>query len=187
MNKQYFFAFFLGFAQIAFAQTQDTHTPTNRFELEVDPIAYALKGYSVHGIYVHERMRFDLGFFGIEQPEGYSGNEGFNTHTQGVGGKINFLLNRKQTWFAGIGGGYADNKVTLEENGEVGHVYNWSLGVHAGYRWFFLKKTALQGLYLAPWASLDYNMPVNTLHFEGKTYEVKRWSVFPTLHIGYRF
>jgi hypothetical protein len=64
----------------------------SRFELEIDPIAYVLNGYSVHGIYVFNKTRFDIGVFGIEQPEGFDGNDGFKVKIQGVGAKINCLL-----------------------------------------------------------------------------------------------
>ncbi len=189
MNKPTFFvlSLMLFLAQISFAQSSKNTLKPGRFELEIDPIAYMLKGYSVHGIYRINRMRFDLGVFGIEQPGAYTGNKDFTTYTQGIGGKINYLLNAKQTWFAGIGGGYADSQITLKETNATQHLYNWSLGVLAGYRFYLLRNTRMNGLYLTPWASIDYNMPVNSVHFEGKTYLLKRWSVFPTIHIGYRF
>ena len=73
-----------------------------RFEVEADPIAYALQGYSFHGILVINRLRIDGGIFGIAQPEGYSGNDGFHTYSSGYGLKVNYLLNKKETLFAGF-------------------------------------------------------------------------------------
>jgi hypothetical protein len=162
---------------------------TSRFELESDPIAFALKGYSLHGIYVYQNLRTDLGIFGIEQPESYSGNEGFQIQSAGVGLKVNYLLNEAQTWFAGVGTGYSENNITFKESGEK-HVHKlFGIGVHIGYRWFMFNKSesAFRNLYLTPWASIDYNKPLNSVSFAQQNYTQQTWSVFPTVHIGYKF
>lgn len=166
-----------------------TAQQNSRFEAEVDPIAYMLKGYSFHGIYVRNKVRTDLGVFGIMQPGGYSGNEGFQTKTKGVGLKINYLLDEKEHWFAGIGMGYAGNDIRYNETGERKTQETVSIGVHAGYRWFMFSKneSALKNLYVTPWMSVDYNKTLNDVKFDGAVYNQKSFTLFPTIHIGYRF
>lgn len=160
----------------------------NRFELEIDPIAYILKGYSFHGIYVHNKIRTDLGVFGILQPEGFGGNDGFQVKTQGVGVKMNYLLNKSESWFAGVGFGYANNNIELIETSESQSQKTLGIGIHLGYRWFPLIKSEkfYKNLYLAPWCSIDYNWALNDVNFVNHPYKQKPVSFFPTIHIGYK-
>jgi outer membrane protein assembly factor BamA len=162
-------------------------TGTSRFEVEVDPIAYALNGYSFHGIYVNNRIRADLGVFGIRQPDGFGGNDGYRVRTQGFGLKVNYLLNQQETWFAGIGAGLSNNEICNLKTDEKQTEKVLGVGVHLGYRWFLFKKSEgfLRNLYLAPWFSLDYNHVDNATSFPD--YEQQPVSIFPTVHIGYRF
>lgn len=160
----------------------------NRFEVEIDPIAYLLNGYSFHGIYVHNKTRTDLGVFGILQPEGYGGNDGFRVKTQGVGTKLNYLLNKSETLFTGVGFGYSQNNIELIETSESQSQKILGVGIHAGYRWFPLIKTEkyFKNLYLAPWCSIDYNLALNDVNFVNQSYKQKPFSFFPTVHIGYK-
>lgn len=178
--------FLVGTALYSFAQETKTES---RYEIEIDPVAYALKGYSLHGIYVHNRIRTDLGVFGIVQPQEYSGNKGFEVKTKGVGLKVNYLLNQKQTWFSGIGLGYSNNNIRLLKAIETQSEKIVSVGFHLGYRWFMFKNTGntFKNLYLAPWFSIDYNRPLNRVYFENQNYKQRAVSFFPTLHIGYKF
>lgn len=170
-------------AQTIFAQTNQ------RFEIEIDPIAYALKGYSIHGIYVKNRFRTDLGIFGIRQPEGYGSNKGYTIQSAGLGVKFNYLLNKAETVFAGIGLGYFENNLKKENSGLTSVHKISSIGIHAGYRWFAFRNTnaAFKNIYIAPWASLDYNHPINKTVFEQDGYVQAKWSIFPTVHLGYKF
>ncbi len=173
----------MGFALPALAQK------SQRFEAEIDPIAYVLKGYSLHGIFVKNRLRTDLGLFGIEQPEGYSGNDGYQVKSNGVGLKVNYLLDKKEHWFSGLGVGYTNNEIVKKEAQQSDRQGVMSVGAHIGYRWFLFgkKENAWRNLYLTPWMSVDYNMPVTSVKFESEGYLQKAFSIFPTVHIGYRF
>jgi len=170
------------------SSAQETHS-ANRFEVEIDPIAYLLQGYSLHGVYVYDRIRTDLGVFGITQPEGYGGNDGFQVKTQGLGVKVNYLLDENERWFAGIGMGYSNNRITLQGTNETHNQNVFGVGIHAGYRWFVTENevSAFRNLYLAPWCSVDYNHTVNDVSFTAKKYKQHPVSFFPTVHIGYRF
>lgn len=183
MNRLFTMMIMAGIALPAVAQKSP------RFEAEVDPIAYALKGYSVHGIYVKNRLRTDLGLFGIEQPEGYSGNDGFEVKTKGVGLKLNYLLDSRERWFAGMGIGYANNHIRQKETDQSVRQGVLSVGAHLGYRWFLFgrKDNGWRNLYLTPWMSVDYNRPMRSVAFETSGYSQKSFSLFPTVHMGYRF
>lgn len=166
--------------------SQEQHT--SRIEVEVDPIAYALNGYSVHGVYVYKSVRTDLGIFGLQQPESYNGNKGFRVNSGGAGLKVQYLLNERQTWFTGIGIGYGEHTITHAETGQRSMEKTLGLGVNLGYRWFLFaqSKSLLNGLYLSPWASVDYNKVIQSTKFEGLNYSSAAFSIFPTVHIGYK-
>lgn len=158
-------------------------------ELEVDPIAYILSGFSFHTIYVKNKIRTDVGVFGILQPEGFGGNEGFRVKTKGTGLKINYLLDKKKTWFAGLGFGYSNNNIEFIETKESQIQNSLGVGIHSGYRWFMFNKSekAYKNFYLAPWASIDYNFSLNEVEFESRSYTQKPVTFFPTVHVGYKF
>jgi hypothetical protein len=169
--------------------TLSSMAQSRRIEAEIDPIAYALKGYSVHGIHVNKRLRTDLGIFGIEQPSGFGGNKGFGIYTAGAGLKINYLLDKDEHWFAGVGLGYSHNRITHQETSVSKNQRLGSAGIHLGYRWFMFSRNegGWKNLYLAPWVSVDYNMPINKIDFEAASYRQKKVTLFPTVHVGYRF
>ena len=173
---------------LTYSLTAGEKNKSGRIELEVDPIAYILNGYSLHVIYVKNKIRTDLGVFGILQPEGFGGNKGFIVKTQGTGLKVNYLLNKTQTWFAGVGLGYSGNNIEVQETKESQTQKLLGVGIHVGYRWYPVRKSekAYKNIYLAPWSSIDYNMVLNDVNFENHQYKQKPISFFPTLHIGYK-
>ncbi|MBK9415441.1 MAG: hypothetical protein IPN61_18820 [Bacteroidetes bacterium] len=170
------------------AQAQSEKMNFNRtIEIEVDPIAYMLHGYSVHGIYNHDHLRFDLGFFGIEQPASITGNKNFTTMSTGFGVKANYMIGKVDGFYLGLDAGSIANKVTEKESKRVDTGHTLSIGGHAGYRFFIFKnvKSSWNGLYLTPWAGLSYNH----IYDKVKLLNYKEGSLgyFATFHIGYRF
>jgi len=157
------------------------------FEIEIDPIAYMLKGYSIHGIYNYKHLRFDLGYYGIETPGKLTGNENYNIKSTGFGIKANYLIKKVNGFYTGIDLGYCESIATENESklNDTGH--NISLGTHIGYRIFLfpLQKNVLNGLYLTPWAGISYNHVYDKIKFEN--YKDSKFGYFATFHIGYRF
>lgn len=173
-------------SQQAMAQNK-TFEARKTIEVEVDPIAYALKGYSLHGIYAHKRLRFDLGVFGIEQPGSITGNKDFTTMTRGFGLKVNYIITGIRGLYAGLDAGYAANDVKDKNTMQTDIGHNLSLGAHAGYRFFLFPKKSnfLSGLYITPWAGISYNHVYDEVKLTG--YKEGNVGYFATVHIGYRF
>ncbi|REL32920.1 hypothetical protein DYD21_13970 [Rhodohalobacter sp. SW132] len=76
---------------ISVAYYSETHaqSPGERgFDIDIDPIAFALNGFSIHGGYVTGAYRFDLGIFGLDLPEWVHGNEDFDSSFIGAGWKV---------------------------------------------------------------------------------------------------
>src|SRR3569833_1012883 len=56
------------------------------------------------------------------------------------------------------------------------------VGVHAGYR-FELP----DGFYVTPWLGVGYDFGTHDVTFQGATYHPSAISVFPAVHVGFRF
>ena len=161
----------------------------NTWEIEIDPIAYVLKGYSAHGIYQHNHYRYDLGVFGIEQPESYHGNKGYSLMSLGFGTKVTYLIKGIPGFYTGLGSGIAFHEAQNTTTNEKADGASASIGVILGYRLFFknVKSPDLKGFYITPWASFDYNYHFRKIDFANYDFEMKTFSIFPTIHLGYRF
>ncbi len=157
------------------------------FEIEIDPIAYMLNGYSLHGIYNHKHLRFDFGYYGIETPGKLTGNENYRIRSTGFGLKVNYLIKKINGFYAGTDLGYGETIATENETkaNDTGH--NLSFGMHLGYRFFLFphQHKALRGLYLTPWAGISYNHVHDKIKFTN--YKDSKLGYFATFHIGYRF
>ncbi len=169
--------------QQAIAQTEDVN---DHMEIEIDPIAYAMHGFSLHGIYNINRFRLDFGAYGIEYPGELKGNNGYSTMTRGLGIKGNYLIKSIKGMYAGVDCGFAANNVTARESmkNDMGH--SISMGIHAGYRIFLFPKQPgfLSGLYVTPWAGVSYDHIIDKVKFSG--YKQNNIGYFATFHIGYR-
>ena len=56
------------------------------------------------------------------------------------------------------------------------------IGVNAGYR-----LEIGRGFYATPWLGLSYAFGAGDTVLGGKTFKGQNWSIFPAIHIGYRF
>jgi len=156
---------------------------------EADPIAYGLKGYSVHGLIWFENWTADAGFFGAQPPEAYHGNNGFNVRMTGFGLKLMRTVTSVPGLYTGIGSGVITTKAEFRKTGERKSGQSIGIGPMVGYRYFFSGTTGEthSGFYLAPWVSVDYNFHFKKVRFAGEKFSQQVWTVFPTVHVGYLF
>lgn len=172
-----------GFDSIA--QKQPT---ANRFEIEADPIAYILNGYSFHVGYTLGHVRFDAGVFGIKQPKFAMENNRFSVRSSGFGIKADYLFRASKGFFLGLQSDYGTDKIGLKGSPIKQESESLMLGVRTGYRFMFGKKeNRYKGLYLVPWVALINTLDPAVVTQNDQRYEQKKWSVFPTVHLGYRF
>ena len=160
----------------------------NRLELEADPIAFLFAGYSFHVGYTANHFRFDAGVFGIDQPSFAINNDKFSVFTSGIGVKVDYILQGNKGLFLGLQSDYSTDKVALKIGSDLANLTGLSLGLRGGYR-FMLGKAERQykGLYLVPWMALIYLPNPSMIQQKGQQYNQSNWSVFPTIHLGYRF
>ncbi|HMQ08866.1 MAG TPA: hypothetical protein PKC30_16315 [Saprospiraceae bacterium] len=154
------------------------------FDIEVDPIAFVLNGFSFHGGYLTGAWRFDLGVFGLNIPGWAHGNDAFEARAIGAGWKADRFFRRKPDgFFVGIEGNISKTTIThksLEENLDR---VEYSLGIRGGYRW----NTGLGNLYVTPWLGLGYILNAKDVQLNGDIYKSSFFQPFPTVHIGWKF
>jgi hypothetical protein len=166
---------FTGSARTAFAQVH----------VEIDPIAFALDGFSLHVGQSVRRVRGDAGIFGIDVPKSFEANSGWTTRARGAGLKLDFVSAESDSWFAGIVSNVTHAEHTLQRTSHTVRDTQLTFGPRLGYRWF--PSGAASSFYLSPWVSADYAPNARALTVDGATYVPSRWQLFPTVHLGWRF
>lgn len=151
-------------------------------EIEIDPIAYVLKGFSVHGAVAEQHVRVDLGVFGIEVPDGIHGNDGMTQFTKGVGLKVQYSFSEDRNGaFVGFGTDYS--WTTYGAGADEITQSAPSVGINAGYRFTI----GSSGLYVTPWIGIDHNFASKEINVETQTFTQSSIRFFPTVHVGWRF
>lgn len=155
-------------------------------EIEIDPIAFGLKGYSFHVAYAVKKTRFDIGVFALELPED-SNNENFTVSFTGYGAKWDYVGDRVDGMFWGVEAGTSivnfkyDNPDSSLSNEETTRTLN-TYGLRFGYR------IGIDGFYITPWLGINSaNLIGDDVTLGGETYDQQEIIFFPTVHIGYRF
>lgn len=167
------------------APTASAKTPVH-LDVEVDPTAYALSGHSVHLGLGHGRTRLDLGVFAMEVPRFVHGVDGLDARFDGFGFKLHhFVLaepGEQRGLFVGVDGGITRVRIENTEDGATAKGNQIGLGAHVGYR-----ITLPWNLYATPWIGVNYAFDAKALTASGRTLNAMPWTVFPAIHLGYRF
>jgi hypothetical protein len=156
-----------------------------QWEVEADPTAYALSGYSVHvaDAIFDGKSRLQLGAFGAETPEWIHGNSGWTEKSHGVTFKFDyFLLHPLSGLFVGADSNYSRVRYELDQTHERDYRNIAALGPRMGYRF-----NLGEHFYISPWVSVDYQFNAKDVTISGKTFHEKKYSVFPAVHFGWRF
>lgn len=153
-----------------------------RFDFELDPLAYALDGYSLHVGAGWGRYRFDVGNFALGLPSWLHGQEDFKASFGGFGVKLDAFLNDEEQVgaFVGLESAYTVVQIQDDRTRQSASARTISAGARIGYR-FELPAN----LYVSPWVGFGYrlgDMPVAG----GRAFEMSPWTIFPTIHLGYR-
>ena len=156
-----------------------------RWEAETDPTAYALDGFSAHLGYsvLDGRARLQLGAFGAETPKWIHGNSGFSQNSRGVSFKFDyFLLRPAAGLFVGVDSNYSRVRYELDRTHECTYRNIAGLGPRAGYRF-----NLGSHLYVSPWVAVDHQFNTKDATVSGRTFHETKYSVFPAVHLGWRF
>lgn len=152
-------------------------------DVELDPIAYALDGHSVHVGLTLGHWRFDLGAFGLELPTWAHGNDGFTASFSGFGVKAQLYLDAPASGpFVGVGLGLARTLVERDGTDLADRSRALSAGLELG--WLI---PIVEGLYLKPWVGIGWAFGTEDVVLGDERFEANPLQIFPTVHLGYRF
>ncbi len=99
-----------------------------RADVEIDPTAFVLDGFSLHSGLGTGHWRVDLGVFGMTVPEAVHGQDGFDLSFDGYGATLQCFLFKPQTGgFVGVDGGVIRARVALKGT-ELANTANTRLG-----------------------------------------------------------
>lgn len=163
------------------AFSRDARAEAPRFDVEVDPTAYALGGYSLHVGVDWKRLRLDLGAFAMDVPEAIHGNEGFDASFDGYGAKLELFPFAESGAFVGVGAGINRSLVQLQGSDLASRDSRLSVGVHVGWR-----LDVVAGFYVKPWLGLDYTFDGSDVQLGDRNFENQHLQLFPAIHLGYR-
>jgi hypothetical protein len=152
-------------------------------DVEVDPMAFVLDGYSLHAGVGWNHFRLDLGAFAMAMPHAFHGQDGFAPSFDGFGAKLQFFPFAEQTGgFVGVGAGVTRLLVRREDSDLAIRRTQVGAGVHLGWRF-----DVYRGLYATPWVGFDYTFNAKDVTLGDRTYANKPFTLFPAVHLGYRF
>ncbi len=156
---------------------------TSQLDVELDPLAFAASGFSVHAGWRIEHFRFDVGAFGAELPSFVVSSDAFSSRFAGFGVKCDYHLNDSVGGaFFGVAASRVTNTVVHEATAlsdvRTLHEVSARVGYEFDLAW---------GLYVVPWVSVGTFLGAKDVTIDGDTLEAQGpISVFPTLHLGYR-
>ncbi|MCH8542155.1 MAG: hypothetical protein LAT61_01170 [Alcanivorax sp.] len=155
------------------------------FEMEADPFAYLVNGHSIHAAYLFEggHWRMQLGSFSADVPRWLHGNDRFEVDVSGVTFKVDYYTSGQgRGWFFGGDVDRTRARYRLRSSGEKASDVMAGFGPRAGYRF-----QMNENLFISPWISVRYLFNVDDIEISGQRYDQDRISIFPTVHIGWRF
>lgn len=154
-----------------------------RADVELDPLAYAFGGYSVHVGVGADHLRFDLGAFGLDMPDWAHGQDGFSVGFDGFGVKAHLFLEADGTGgFVGLSAGLVRTLVRRDGTELARRDTHFSAGVELG--WLF---RVAGGFYVKPWVGVGWDFGAEDVTLGDATFEAQPLQVFPTVHLGWAF
>jgi len=180
-----FLAASLSFSQTV-AQTSNTlNDPSSFFDVETDPLAYILDGYSLHVGYSKNKSRWNVGFVGFEYPENFNDNAGITARTNGLSLKWDYISPKLKGFYVGLQSDLSRLKLTsIDDNTQVKTLFQATFGLRAGYRLMFGSEN---GFYLNAWAANIFNTKSDDVVVGNTAYEIPAYVIFPTVHLGWKF
>lgn len=178
--------FLVGLTTIGFSQTQETKkSPDQLIYIEVDPLAYINKGYSLHLGYENWGLRFDLTKVKVDFPESFEDafykTKAFDLVTKISGVKVDYVGNESKGIFVGVDINYQALNFTHRETLLNKNMNAFNVGLRAGY-----KVNIFKGFYITPWAAVWKNVANNeSFTTEADSISTLDWDWITTIHLGY--
>lgn len=154
-----------------------------QLDLEVDPLAYLAAGSSLHVGLRWQRLRLDLGAFAADIPHFVHGQSDFSDRFHGWGLKLDIALRADSSGpFAGVEASLLVDDLVDERTDLHERARSYTAGLRAGWRFELPAR-----FYVVPWLGVGWRGGERDVRVGERTFERERWTVFPTVHVGYRF
>lgn len=168
----------------------------SRLSLEIDPVTFLFKGYSLHVRYqpmFSKRLLIGAGTYALDLPDAIVD---LNRENRDIGWEARvrsafmiygefYAKKANHGWFIGEQIGFQSLKVSLarEQSGSASF-NNLVLMTYGGYSWHPYKGS----FYIKPWVGIGYTRKVDGINRVGAIrYDVAPLLPFFTLHAGYTF
>ena len=154
------------------------------FDLEIDPIFYAIDGNSVHLGISSENHRVELGVFQLRGADSeIHENNNFDLKLEGVGIKYDYLFGKYDGFYMGWGLNFAETEYTHTPSNKIFNRQVTTTAPRIGYRFTYFNFLTLS-------TSLAYDILLDEGDdvFVGEDqYKNKNGGFIPTIHIGFYF
>ncbi len=167
---------------LASASTSDEWRP--HADVEIDPLAYAFGGHSVHMGIGYGKLRVDLGAFALDNPGFLEPTNGLQTSTSGFGLKLQYFPFQEQKGaFIGVQSELVSTLIESERSNAAHRDRGLTAGLLVGWRF-----PIVAGLYVTPWVLLNYDIDAEDVELDGLRHEGSGLNPpVPLVHIGYSF
>lgn len=155
-------------------------------EIEIDPIAYLLNGYSVHIGRQYGSWKYDINTAAESlnqvQTNVFLSNDNFTAKFFSYGAKIDYIGPSQTGFHVGIQWDYLQWSYSSTINGITANNYTQDAGIRFGYR------LGSGSVYVDPWVGFLYNYQgTGSINVGGLNFNQQSFQIFPTLHLGVRF
>jgi hypothetical protein len=169
---------------------------SSRLSLEIDPITFLYKGYSLHVRYqpmFSGRLLIGVGTYALDLPEAVmvfspqNRDEGWEVRIRSayfIYGEM-YLTKANHGWFIGEQIGFQSFRVSNDAEVRGSTSFNNALLLtYLGYSWHPYKGS----FYIKPWAGLGFTHKIDGINRVGSMkYDISPLFPYLTLHLGYTF
>jgi hypothetical protein len=156
--------------------------PPFHVEMDGDPAAFFVDGFSLHVAALGPWHRIDFGCYAVDEPGFLHGNDGWNVELRGYEASWETFFSGDGGLFAGLGAHLVIRTYALAGTGLAEERHQLLVGPHVGWR-FWLGPH----FYLEPWLALMYAYRGDAVTLAGKTFDDHPYAIFPTVYAGWRF
>ena len=157
--------------------------PRLHLDVEIDPTAYVLSGYSLHVGFGWRHLRADVGAFALAVPGAFLPSDDFAVSFNGYGAKLQYFPFAEQRGgFVGVDAALIWQLVQRVDTELAARDRQVTLGVNAGWRFAIGDR-----LYVTPWIGVGRAFGARDVTLGGTRYEPMSPVIFPAIHVGYRF
>jgi hypothetical protein len=153
-------------------------------DMEIDPVAFALGGMSLHIGLRTDVSRIDFGVYSLGVPALFHGVEDVQVFLSGFELRYDHTIHEKTRGLY-LGAQITVNRVEFVQvsTSESAVTRDVRLGVQVGYRIQILEA----GLYVNPWLGVFYRAGVDSVDVGSIDFVEPRISPFPAVHVGWLF